>query len=269
MGLGALPEGDPPPFYAFDPDVGRLAVSTPAYATAIVPVNRGAFPYGGIELARLFDRDGDPLTGVGGTAPSGAGTQVHDAGGRLVLASQIGLAHDPRRPPLALVRSPEGAVMRADAAPGSVNAGPFGDLEAVGRRSSRDLVLTTRHRFTPRAIEETWTVRRRSGRRWYRVSVMLPSSGSDATVEAVLHDGRVVAVLPGVGSVAVQAVRRFQVRSHDGAYAVVPLSAPRGRARAIAMEPQPTEPAPGPALELDLAAGRRFDRRALQVRIVP
>jgi len=269
MGLGALPEEDPPPFYAFDPDVGRLAVSTPAYATAIVPVNRGAFAYGGIELARLFDHDGDPLTGVGGTAPSAAGIQVHDADGRLVLASQVGLEHDPRRPPLALVRSPEGAVMRADSRPGSVHAGPFGELEAVGRRGSHDLVLTTRHRFTRRTVEEMWRVERRRGRRWYRVSVVLPSSGSDATVEAVLRDGRVVALLPGAGSVALEAVREFRVHSHDGAYAVVPLNTPRGRARAIAMEPQPTEPAPGPALELDLAAGRRFDRRALQARIVP
>jgi hypothetical protein len=269
VGLGALPEGEPPPFYAFDPDVGRLAVSTPAYATAIVPVNRGAFPYGGIELARLFDRDGDPLTGVGGTAPSAAGIQVHDADGRLVLASQVGLAHDPRRPPLALVRSPEGPVMRADSRPGSVHAGAFADLEAVGRRSSRGIVLTTRHRFTGRAIEETWTVERRRGRRWYRASVVLPSSGSDAAVEAVLRDGRVVALLPGAGSVALPAVRRFEVRSHDGAYAVVPLITAGGRARAIPMEPQPTAPAPGPALELDLAAGRRFGRRALQARIAP
>ena len=54
-GLGAMPGIDPPPLYAFDPDIGRLAVTTPAYNTAVVAVSQRAFPYGGIELARLFD----------------------------------------------------------------------------------------------------------------------------------------------------------------------------------------------------------------------
>src|SRR6202008_1343742 len=55
LGLGAMRPKDPPPLYAFDPDVGRLAVPPPSYNTAVVAVNRGAFPYGGLELARLFD----------------------------------------------------------------------------------------------------------------------------------------------------------------------------------------------------------------------
>jgi hypothetical protein len=269
MGLGKMPGEEPPAFYAFDPDVGRLAVSTPVYSTAIIPVNRGAFPYGGIELARLLDRDGAPLTGVGGTAPSAPGIQVHDASGRLVLASQVGLTRDPRRPPLALTRSPEGPVTRADPTPGSVHAGRFRTLTAVGRRRSGDFLLTTRHRFGDRAIEERWRVERRSGRRWYRASVVLPSSGSESTVEAIMRDGRVIALVPGAAGVALRSVSRFRVQSHDGAYTVVPLAAGRGSARAIAMSPQPTAPAPGPALELELAGGRHFDRRELRARILP
>ncbi|HET7425995.1 MAG TPA: hypothetical protein VFJ50_03090, partial [Gemmatimonadales bacterium] len=269
MGLGVMPGEEPPAFYAFDPDVGRLAVSTPVYSTAVVPVNRGAFPYGGIELARLLDRDGAPLTGIGGTAPSAPGIRVHDASGRLVLASQVGLTRDPRRPPLALTQSPEGSVTRAAPMPGSVHAGPFRILEAVGRRRGGDLLLTTRHRFTHRAIEESWRVERRSGRRWYRASVVLPSSGSESTVEAVMQDGRVIALVPGAAAVPLRSVSRFQVRSHHGAYTVVPLAAGRGIAQAIAMLPQATAPAPGPALELELAAGRRWERRELRARIVP
>ena len=46
---------EPPPLYAYDPDIGRLAVTTPTYNTAIVAVNQRAFPYGGLDLARLFD----------------------------------------------------------------------------------------------------------------------------------------------------------------------------------------------------------------------
>ena len=54
-GLGRKPGQVPPPLYAFDPDTGRLAVTTPTYNTAIVAVNQRAFPYGGLDLARLFD----------------------------------------------------------------------------------------------------------------------------------------------------------------------------------------------------------------------
>ena len=269
MGLGRMAGEEPPAFYAFDPDVGRLAVSTPSYSTAVVPVNRGAFPYGGIELARLFDGEGAPLTGVGGTAPSAPGIQVHDARGRLVLASQVGLDDDPRRPPLVLTRSPEGAVTNADTAPGSVHAGPFRILEAVGRRRRGDLLLTTRHRFTDRAIEERWSVERRSGHRWYRASVVLPSSGAQSTVEAIMRDGRVTALIPGGGGVALRSVSRFRVRSRHGTYVVQPRAAGRGRARAIAMQPQATAPEPGPALELNLAAGRHYARCELRVRIEP
>ena len=54
-GLDARAGSEPPPLYAFDPDIGRLAVTTPTYNTAIVAVNQHAFPYGGLDLARLFD----------------------------------------------------------------------------------------------------------------------------------------------------------------------------------------------------------------------
>jgi len=37
LGLGSRPAQEPPPLYAFDPDTGRLAVTTPRYSTAIVP----------------------------------------------------------------------------------------------------------------------------------------------------------------------------------------------------------------------------------------
>ena len=52
---------EPPPLYSFDADIGRLAVTTPAYSTAVLPVNQRAIPYGGIELARLYD--GEPARG--------------------------------------------------------------------------------------------------------------------------------------------------------------------------------------------------------------
>jgi hypothetical protein len=254
----------PPPFYAFDADVGRLAISTPRYGTAVVVVNRGAFPYGGIELARLHDRDGDPVGGIGGRPPAAFGVVVRDARGRRVLASGAGMHHPQRRPPLA-VRSPRGPVARAGALPADPPAGPFGTLEAVGRRWSRELLVTTRHRFTARAIEETWTVRRRSGRRRYSVAVQFPSWGPQASVEAELHDGTVVPV----GRVRLAAVRRFRVRSAGGGYRVTPLGADRGTARAIPVAPQRSAPSPGPTLQITVRHAARFRRAVLRARITP
>ena len=75
-GLGRMRGEAPPPLYAFDPDIGRLAVTTPAYNTAIVAVNQRAFPYGGIELARLFDGDQDVAANIGGRAPAAFGLLV-------------------------------------------------------------------------------------------------------------------------------------------------------------------------------------------------
>ena len=40
LGLGSMRAPEPPPFYAFDRDTRRLAVSTPRYSTAVIPDNR-------------------------------------------------------------------------------------------------------------------------------------------------------------------------------------------------------------------------------------
>ena len=96
-GLGAMPAEAPPPVYSFDADVGRLSVSTPRYATAIFVHNRGAFPYGGIDLARFFDPDGTPVGGVGGRPPASFGVIVRrKASRRRVLASQRPAERAPR-----------------------------------------------------------------------------------------------------------------------------------------------------------------------------
>ena len=80
----------PPPLYSYDPDIGRLAVTTPTYNTAIVAVNQRAFPYGGLDLARLFDGKQDVAANIGGRPPASFGLLVRDVGGRRVIASQVG-----------------------------------------------------------------------------------------------------------------------------------------------------------------------------------
>ena len=133
-GLGGARAARPPALYAYDPDTGRLAVTTPAYSTAIVPVNQGVFPYGGVEPARLMDGRGRVAATIGGHGPAGFGLVVRGRDGRVLLASQRGRRRLGRDvPPLRLVRAPAGAGVHADAAPSRAYAGPFTDLVAAGR----------------------------------------------------------------------------------------------------------------------------------------
>ena len=137
LGLGRAPAATPPPLYSFDRETGRLAVTTPFYSTAIVPDNRGAFAYGGIELARLFDGAQRVAATTGGTPPNAFGVVVRDAAGRTLLASQDG--------------APRGGRLRlsGDRPP----AGSFRELRATGRVSTPGLSIATTHRFRARQIE--------------------------------------------------------------------------------------------------------------------
>jgi hypothetical protein len=270
-GLGSLPAAEPPPFYAFDPDVGRLSISTPLYSTAIMAVNRAAFPYGGIELARYFDAAGNPVGGVGARPPAAFGVQVRDRHGRQVLATAKGFHATPARPPL-VVRSPAGRIARVPAGRTAALAGPFRTLDAVGRRRTRDLEVTTRHHFAPAAITEAWTVRRRAGKRRFRVGVLFPSWGATAAIDAEMKDGSVVP-LAGAGAplwrVPLARVRRFHIRSSGGGYWVRALGDPRGVAEGIAVAPQRSAPTPGPTLRLTLRTKPSFRLVTLRARIIP
>ena len=89
-GMGSMRGAEPPPLYSYDPDIGRLAVTTPKYNTAIVAVNQKAFPYGGLDLARLFDGQQEVAANIGGRPPASFGLMVRDVAGRRVAASQVG-----------------------------------------------------------------------------------------------------------------------------------------------------------------------------------
>jgi hypothetical protein len=247
-GLGRMAGAEPPPFFAFDPDMGRLAVSTPKYSTAVVPVNRHAFAYGGIELARLFDSRGRPLSGIGGIPPNAFGIVIRDHMGRGLLASQQGLEHDPARPPLTLPRAPR-------------RPGPFHVLEAVGKRRGGGFSITTRHRFTSSSIGETWTIKRRKGHADAIVVLQLPSWGAATVPRAVLAGGGRVPIRDRPLPLA--KIRRLDLSGYS-----VRLRARHGSVRAVATSPQSTDPDPGPTLELALAAGRRFRHAGLRAQIV-
>src|SRR6185295_9258668 len=107
LGLGERNSEEPPPVYAYDPDIGRLAVSTPSYSTAVLAANHGAVGYGGIELARLYDGDERPVATIGGRPPAAFGVVVRDVANRTLLASQTSrLQPSLADPPLRLTRAP-------------------------------------------------------------------------------------------------------------------------------------------------------------------
>ena len=236
-GLGRARAERPPALYAFDPDTGRLAVTTPAYNTAIVPVNHGAQPYGGLELARLFDAHGEPAANVGGTGRNAFGLHVG------ALDTQYG-ARRSGPSPLKLIGAPRGR---------RVHAGPFRSLRVRGSVAAGGLRATTAYRFTPAAIEARWRVTGRGG----RATVTFPSWGRKARVLAVLRDGRRV---PLRGTLDLDRVRALEVHSARAGYTVTPRGA--GRARLVRTRREASQPYPGPTLRIDLGpAPARFGAR--------
>jgi hypothetical protein len=272
LGLGGLGAAEPPPLYSLDPDIGRLAVTTPKYSTAIVPVNQDAIPYGGIELARLYDSRQRVASSIGGRPWASFGVVVRNTGARAVLQSQRGrFAPDPLTPPLELIRSPRGAVRQATPYPPRPYAGSFETLVARGRAESLEAAVETTHRFKPRWIETRWKIEAvRRGR--YTVDVLFPSWGRQARLEAVLHDGQHVTLAAPFRSrerVHLRNVAYFYLAGEETGYVVVPRGRRRGVAHIVKPKAQAAVPAPGPTLALELAHRAKFKRLVLTVRIAP
>ena len=256
-GLGRAPAAEPPPLYAFDPDTGRLAITTPSYNTAVVPVSQRAFPYGGIELARLFDGRQDVAANVGGRPPASFGLVVRDRAGRRVLVTQRPRTRLGGRP-LRLTRAPGG--VGASVASRRVFAGSFSDLRATGTVRAGSIRARTRHRFTARWIETRWSVRGAAG---HSADVLFPSWGRGATVVAVRRDGSRFAVRSR--RVSLDGVVRLCVSS---GYRVTPLTVPAGAtARLLTVRRQSSDPRPGPTLAIRVLRAGGAGRAAVTVRI--
>jgi hypothetical protein len=218
-GLGRVSAARPPALYAFDPDTGRLAVTTPRYSTAIVAVNHRAFPYGGLDLARLLGPDGEVLATLGGTGRAAFGLRV---GGQRTQYGRRAHAGGPA--PLRLVEAP-GDAAAASRTPSSLRAyaGPFSRLRVRGTAAAG----TVEYRFTPTRIEARWTARARGG------VVTFPSYGRHARIRALRP-----------GTYAIGAGYTVTLRGADSVRVVRP-------------RPQRANPDPGPTLEVALA-GRRL-----------
>jgi hypothetical protein len=267
-GLGRMRDEAPPPLYAFDPDIGRLAITTPTYNTAIIAVNQRAFPYGGIELARLFDADQDVAANIGGRAPSAFGLLVRTPSGTRVFASQTGRARvNPDVTPVRLTRAPAGTRATARSRPGQVFAGPFHQIRARGVFTAGRLRAVTSHRFTGAFIDTYWRLDRLRGRARLRADVTFPSWGRDAGVSALLRDGSRVRMSTN-RAVALASIVRFEISSARSGYAVAPLRRPQGAiAHLILPTRQSSQPDPGPTLAIEIARGARWSRARFAARI--
>ncbi len=271
-GLGAMPAEDPPPLYAFDPDTERLAVTTPRYSTAIVPDNRGAFDYGGIDLARLFG-PGQRVAGtIGGEPPDAFGLIVRDAAGREVLATQHARV---RRGRLRILDSPHGRARHPRPYAASPPAGPFERLESRGSLRRGGLRLFTRHVFRRDRIDAAWRVTCAGRCGPWDVELDLPTWGAGAAIAVVRRDGtRVRLAGPGADPAAVVAlrdVRRIELGERDGAgYTATPAGGTdRGVLAVTAGVAQRTAPDPGPTLALRLLDAATVRELELSLRLAP
>ncbi len=264
-GMGRMPAEEPPSFYSYDADIGRLAVSTRHYSTAILADNRNKVPYGGNELARFYDADGDPVGGTGGHPPAAFGVRVENARGKRLMISQRPLHSDPKRPPLTLTRSPLGRVTRQRVLATRPDAGPFRRLGVTGRKADNGIAVTSSYDFRERSINASWTIRRPKAKRIARAAVLFPSWGKVTRFEAVLRSGATIVAKPGLD---LARVRFFRIRGEYGSYRVTPAHPLAGRVRIFAARRQKANPRGGPTLGLQIPAFKRGSRR-VAVSIVP
>jgi hypothetical protein len=267
-GLGRLPAETPPPLYAYDPDIGRLAITTPHYNTAILAVNRGAVPYGGMEPARLFDGDQRVAASIGGRPYASFGMVVTDhASGHRTETQRGRLRPDFADPPLRLTRAPHGT-RPTHRYPRHAYAGAFRTVDAEGWTSGPTVRVRSRHRFKAAFIESTWSLlpRARSGR--HSAHLIFPTWGERATVTVVGRDGSRRELRKGrldLGRVA-----WFELMGPDGGYVVVPRGdRPRARVHLLHPGAQSSAPHPGPTLAVELLEGERLRRIDVTMRYAP
>jgi hypothetical protein len=255
----------PPALYSFDPAVGRLAVTTPRYNTAITAVTNGAYPYGGIDLARLYDGRQEIAATLGARVPASFGIVARNRRGRIRLATSRPASRHAVQP-LRLLRAPRGV-----GSAGSTLrpfAGPFDVLRVTGRRAAGGVDARSTYVFRRNSIVGAWTVRATTSRR-RSAEALFPSTGGErAAVWALLRDGQAVQLTEPR---PVMGVTAFWVQSERSGYVVAPLDRVKGATASI-IQPrrQPSAPDPGPTLSVRLT-GRLTRKRPVRfsVRIVP
>ena len=254
-GLGQRAGAVPPPLYAFDPATGRLAVTTPRYNTAITAVTHGAYPYGGIELARLYDDRQDVAATLGAKPPSSFGVIVRNRRGRARLVTARPASDLYHRPALRLVRAPAG--VGSAGSPLRPFAGRFKTLKVRGLLRKAGVEAHSTYTFRRRAIVGEWSLRTKTSRR-RSAEVLFPSTGgAKAAVWAILRDGTAVRLdVPR----EVRGVAGFWVQSESSGYAVVPVDRVKGSIASI-VQPKAQGSAPDPGATLVVRLTNRLRKK--------
>ncbi len=264
-GLPSRPGAEPPALYSFDPAVGRLAVTTPRYNTAITAITNGAYPYGGIDLARLYDGRQEIAATLGARVPSAFGIVARNRNGRIRLATSRPASSRSVRP-LRLLRAPwgvgsSGSTLRPF-------AGPFDVLRVTGRRAGGGVDARSTYTFRRNSIIGEWRVKATTRLR-RSAEALFPSTGGErAAVWALLRDGQDVQL---TAERPVMGVAAFYVQSERSGYVVEPIDRVKGATASIIQpDRQPSAPDPGPTLSVRLT-GRLARKRPVHfsVRITP
>ena len=267
-GMGDDPAEVPPPLYAFDPSIGRLTITTPVYNTAIMAVSNGAFPYGGIDIARWFDSRQRVISHIGGRAPAGFGMLVRAPNGTVVTASQRPHTRAPSgRIPVILNQSPQGPITRTKRYPSSPHAGTFKTIEAGGLIDRAGIRFRARYTFAADSIKVHWQITRGTAAS-LSAEVLLPSWG-DGVLNVVLNSGQVVQ-LAGTASVRMSDVRYFFIDGSEGGYILIPRAfPPTATAHVIRPSEQSSNPRPGPSVSVRLARGTEWRDVSMRVVMAP
>lgn len=251
--FGNRKEIRPPAWFAYDPDAGRLAVSTKRYSTGIL-LRHPTDDLGGIELSRLFAAAGDPVSGTGGSARSAFGLDLA-VRGRVVLDSEPG-----RHLSLAGTQS-----MKVDLRGRRPLRGPFtAGLRSRGSTTSAAGRIDVEHRYGEDAIDVERTVRSASTA---TATVRLPAWGQNAVVRAVLADGTTRRLTSR--SIVAKGVRGLLVDARRGGYRVGLCRLPAGarlRLAAVAALPTSTSTRRVAQVVFPVAAGTR---RRIDLRLTP
>jgi hypothetical protein len=256
---------EPPPLYSFDPAVGRLAVTTPVYNTAITAVTNGAYPYGGIDLARLYDDRQEVAATLGARMPASFGIVARNRHGTARLVTSRPASRRAPGPPLRLLRAPLG--VDSAGSPLRAFAGPFDVLRVTGVKRAGGVVARSTYTFRPGSIVGAWSVHASTSRRRSAEALFPSTGGEQATVWALLRDGQ---ALPLTEGRPVQGVAAFWIQSERSGYVVAPRDRVKGAtASTVLPTKQPSAPDPGPTLSIRLTGRLRERPVRFSARIVP
>jgi hypothetical protein len=253
LGLGSRRAVRPPSWFALDPDARRFAVSTVRYSTGVL-LRHPTDDLGGIELSRLFNGRGEPVSGTGGSGGSAFGLTL-SAGGRPRLDTQPGRNTTLRGGQRLSVLHGGRAALR----------GTFdGGLVVRSSTSKADAAVSVVQSFDDEGV----TVRRvvRSGRK-ATAALRLPAWGNSARFWVLDAKGRRTRV--DADSVSLKRARTIVVDTKRGGYRVGLCGLPKGaRVRLTTVAPVATSPSTTLVAQIRFGV-ERGKRRSATLRIEP